>query len=281
MKSFDGEFWTWEQLDAIEDSPRELLTEVLGSSRPILFVEGSRGSLDHSIYRSVYPTWHVVARRNCADVIQSVKVLRKNASLTGLSDVAGIVDRDVRSDDEIADLAENRIHVPGVAEIENLLCTPEILEIVASRLEKDPSGIVSEAGNVVFGQLGADKERQILRRASREVLRRLSFSPPSRGGEPALKTAVRASLNKIDVAGIYQSHAAEFERVLETRDYAGALRIFKRKGLANQIGRKIGFAKANLVAFVLRLFKSDESSRLVEAAKLYLPSIDGSAEASP
>ena len=46
VKSFDGSSWTWDEVEPQEDLPDHLVFQVLGSRRPVLFVEGEANSLD-------------------------------------------------------------------------------------------------------------------------------------------------------------------------------------------------------------------------------------------
>ena len=72
LKSFDGASWEWELIDQDENLPDELLIEVLGSRKPVVFVEGENGSYDVSLYRELLPEFLVIPRGSCTQVIQSV-----------------------------------------------------------------------------------------------------------------------------------------------------------------------------------------------------------------
>lgn len=96
----------WEIEPVLEDTgfSEEVATLILGSRRPILFVEGTRSSLDLAIYRACYPDWTVLPRGGCEDVIHAVSTMRHNASLTRIT-CAGIVDADDHSEDEKKELS--------------------------------------------------------------------------------------------------------------------------------------------------------------------------------
>src|SRR5690606_2967265 len=49
LKSFDGTSWDWELIEDKDDLPDDLLIEVLGSRKPVVFVEGVNGSHDVSL----------------------------------------------------------------------------------------------------------------------------------------------------------------------------------------------------------------------------------------
>lgn len=74
--------WDIELVEATKYFTEELTTLILGSRKPILFVEGAESSLDQAVYRCCYPEWTVIPRGSCEDVIHSVVTMRQNSSLT-------------------------------------------------------------------------------------------------------------------------------------------------------------------------------------------------------
>jgi predicted ATP-dependent endonuclease of OLD family len=60
--------WTIEDVPTATGFDEELTTMILGSRRPILFVEGDHNSLDMAIYRCCYPEWTVIPRASCTEV---------------------------------------------------------------------------------------------------------------------------------------------------------------------------------------------------------------------
>jgi ABC-type cobalamin/Fe3+-siderophores transport system ATPase subunit len=81
LKSFDGEKWEWELITEDENLPDDLLLEVLGSRKPVVFVEGEIGSFDVSLYRELLSNFLVIPRGSCTQVIQSVKALKANSQI--------------------------------------------------------------------------------------------------------------------------------------------------------------------------------------------------------
>ena len=90
LKAFDGTNWEWEPISSDKTLPDELLFELLGSRKPVVFVEGEAGSYDTALYRAVLSDYLVIPRGGCDNVIQSVKALKANAQLHHL-DVNGLI----------------------------------------------------------------------------------------------------------------------------------------------------------------------------------------------
>jgi ABC-type glutathione transport system ATPase component len=81
LKSYDGERWDWGVIKQDGNIPEQLLLEVLGSRKPIVFVEGVAGSYDSALYVAILKYFLVIPIGSCSQVIQSVKALRANSQL--------------------------------------------------------------------------------------------------------------------------------------------------------------------------------------------------------
>lgn len=106
----------------------ETITMILGSRKPILFVEGNNNSLDIATYRYCYPDWTIIPKGACKDVIQSVSSLKKLSNEMPLLNLkcSGIVDLDSRDEREIEQLNNLGIYILPVSEIENLFSLTDV-----------------------------------------------------------------------------------------------------------------------------------------------------------
>jgi tRNA A37 threonylcarbamoyladenosine biosynthesis protein TsaE len=268
LKSFDGSSWSWEIVDEIEGLPEALLIEVLGSRKPVVFVEGENGSYDTSLYRAVLSDYLVVPSGSCSQVIQLVKALKESEQLHHL-DVFGIIDRDRRVDSEVSSLQENGIYALEVAEVENLFCVPEIIKVVSTRLARDPDADCQSAAEFVLNKINSELEYQISLRVASEIKFRLnSFNEKSKG-KNALREALSSLSESIDVDGLYNESEALFNQAVNEHDYLLALRIYNRKSLARQLSSHLGLAHGELAEFVVRLANSENRSEIKSALKGY------------
>lgn len=185
LKSFDGTSWDWELIEDKEDLPDDLLIEVLGSRKPVVFVEGVNGSHDVSLYREMLTGFLVIPRGGCDQVIQAVRALRSNTQLHHLQ-VYGLIDRDRRTSTEIAALQTDNIYTLDVAEVENLFCAQEVLALVSARLARDIAADFNQAVSQVFKQLQAELDTQVSLRVIAEVKFKLNCFDASARGVPAL-----------------------------------------------------------------------------------------------
>lgn len=268
LKSFDGVKWDWEQICQDEDLPDELLIEVLGSRKPVVFVEGENGSYDVSLYRELLPNFLVIPRGSCNQVIQSVKALKANTQIHHL-EVYGVIDRDRRVPAEITKLEQDSIYVLEVAEVENLFCTKEVLEIVSERLARDPAADFQTVSNTIFTRLQNELDGQVSLRVSSEIKFQLNMFDASQKGAVAIDAALQNLIANIDVNQIYLDTHALYNNVIQNNDYTQLLALFNRKSLSTQVSNSLGLANGTLPDTIVRLVKSDCKESITNALKPY------------
>ncbi|WP_461517254.1 DUF4435 domain-containing protein [Porticoccus sp.] len=268
LKSFDGQKWEWEQIEDDENLPDDLLIEVLGSRKPVVFVEGENGSFDVSLYRELLSDFLVIPRGSCTQVIQSVKALKANAQIHHL-DVYGLIDRDRRVQAEINRLEQDSIYVLKVAEVENLFCTREVLEIVSNRLARDPTIDFDTVSNTVFGRLHGELDHQVSLRVSSEVKFQLNMFDASQTGADNINNALQTLAAGIDVNQIYADTNTLYSDVLHTKDFDQLLALYNRKSLSSQVSNSLGLANGSLPETIVRLVRGDCKEEIKNALKPY------------
>jgi hypothetical protein len=268
LKSYDGSRWDWEVIAPDENIPEGLLLEVLGSRRPVLFVEGVLGGYDSALYTSILDKYLVIPVGSCSQVIQTVKALKANPQLHHLS-VFGLIDRDRRVAAEIQALEQHSIFVLDVAEVENLFCTREILEIVSKQLARDVNTDFQAVSATVFARLQGELETQASMRAASEIKFRLNTFDESARGAAGLTTALQNLAAGINVNAIYSQSLAELNAVLASKSYDKLLEVYNRKSLSSQVSTALGLAHNTLPEFVVRLAKSEHREEITNSLRKY------------
>ena len=215
-------------------------------------------------------------RGSCNQVIDLTKAFRKEQTFHHLKP-HGIIDRDRRTESEIEALKKDGIFVLDVAEIENLFCVPEILEIISEHQGFKPeNNKVVEAKNFIIQSFKDELDTQISLRASAEVKFQLMRLEDITRGEEALAKALEGITKNINVAQIYSESQKLFQEALRTNDYKAILTIYNRKSLASRLGGIFGLREKDdqLVQLVLRLAKTKGENRIYNALKDYIPKLD-------
>lgn len=268
LKSFDGQKWDWELINDDENLPDDLLIEVLGSRKPVVFVEGENGSLDVSLYRELLSNFLVIPRGSCSQVIQSVKALKANSQMHHL-EVFGLIDRDRRVQAEITKLEQDSIYVLGVAEVENLFCVKEVLKIVSDRLARDPVTDFQTVSNTIFSRLQSELDTQVSLRASSEIKFQLNMFDTNQKGANNINSALQSLIANIDVNQIYSDTHALYSNVVQNNDYEQLLALYNRKSLSSQVSNSLGLANGSLPETVVRLVRGDCKEMITNALKPY------------
>ena len=229
--------WTFQEVPQDTGFSEDFATLILGSRRPVLFVEGNASSsLDKLIYRSCYPDHFVVPMESSSAVIHAVSSMRANADFTRVS-CQGLVDGDHRSDDEIEYLRSRDVHVLAVAEIENLFLLPDVSRAIASSegyrgndLDACLDKLRDAAFKLVVSQ--ADRERAVLRRTRRRIYRHLKHLDLSdTDNVDELKQRCSDGIASLDVDGLASRARADIQTAVDEKDLSAFLAHYDNKGL--------------------------------------------------
>jgi ABC-type cobalamin/Fe3+-siderophores transport system ATPase subunit len=255
--------WTVEEVPDDTGFDEQLTTLILGSRRPILFVEGEGGSLDLAIYRACYPDMTVVARGGCQQVIRSVRSMRANASLTRVT-CAGLLDADSRTEADLASLAADNISVLPVSEVENLLLLPRVASAILdhdSHDEADKAVRLSKLKAELFAEAAKpDVQTAIVvgycRKRIDRALKIVSFEDVK--GEAELGLQLMARVATIDVAAFAEEVRDAIIKAIADDDLDALLRIYDRKKhIINTAARYLrGGHKDIFVGWVMRAIRT-------------------------
>ena len=228
--------WTIVDLPESSGFDEELTTLILGSRRPVLFVEGDHTSLDTAIYRCCYPKWTVVPRGSCAEVIHSVVTMRKNADLTRIT-CSGIVDADDYEDGDKAYLKENDVETLPVSEIENVILLPAVSRAIAKAEGYDGEQLeqcLSRLADAVFETVNSPNKIQkvVARYCKRRIDRILKKVDLSSAGTLAeIKTEYLDRTGAIDIESIARHATEQIETARVEHDLEKLLAHYDNKGL--------------------------------------------------
>jgi uncharacterized protein DUF4435 len=257
----------------------EITTLILGSRRPILFVEGTEGNLDTTMYRCCFPDLTVIPRGSCEEVIHSVVTMRRNSALTRVT-CSGIVDADDYQADDVTNLQQCGVAVLPVSEIENLLLLPAVSRAIAeSEGYKDAEleAKLSDVKDAVFQSLSstAAVEAVVVRYCRRRIDRLLKKVDLSDASDISGITGTYARRTaEIDIAHIAETVKDRIEKALRDRDLPLLLVNFDNKGL-------LAFAATHLKrqrlvdfeSWLTRILRNDKAPPVAAAIRGALPNI--------
>ena len=269
IKEYDGLCWKLEKLDSTE-LPEDLLLDVLGSRKNILFVEGEKNSFDTQLYNELYPDYHVIPCGSCTQVIARTKVFRSNPALHHCQ-VYGLIDRDYRSEYEIAAYRSDNIFTLGVAEVENLFLVEELIRWFAEHMGMESDEVFTRVRNYVVNERFTNQiPKQMCQSVVAQIKYKLNSAEISKKSEAEAKSSLDAAFAAINYDSIKEEEQARFDAA-KNGSYADVIRVFNEKNIAKSIGRFFGLTNDAYCSTIAALIKGNKKAEIVAALAPYLP----------
>ena len=270
IKNYDGTNWNFEE---IKDSnfPEQLLLDILGNRKPVLFVEGTSDSYDTKLYSEIYKNYYVIPCGSCSSVISQTKSMKMNEQLHNFK-CYGIIDRDYRDDYEIDAYKEDNIFTLEVAEVENLFLTEELLKVINNILEfNDNSRIERIKKYIIEDRFAKEINKQICEAIVSELKFKLNTASISKVNEEKAKETLDKAFKEISYDDIKIKQTEKFNKILDSHVYKDILKVFNCKSLSKSIGCFWGIDNKEYQNFVLRQIKGKSANDIINAIIPYLP----------
>jgi len=271
--------WEIEQVPEDTGFSEEVATLILGSRKPILFVEGTGSSLDLAIYRACYPHWTVLPRGTCENVIHAVATMRHNASLTRIT-CSGIVDADDYNDEDKEQLASLGVAVLPVSEIENLFLLPDIataileeekfqgeeLQAKLNTLNQDVLAEVNRPGSI------EDAVLRYCRRRIDRTLKKIDLKDAATSADLATIYAERTAA--LDVVTVAKEARQRIDDAVRKYDLPVLLANFDNKALLALAAKHLkNTSRSAFESWLTRAMRNPEAGKLKTALGKVLPAI--------
>lgn len=232
IKSFNHpNQWEIESIPDNEKLPETLLFELLGSRKNILFCEGLSGSIDESIYNTIFPNLTVKPVGTCQSVINYTKSFN---SLTNTTTKAfGIIDSDHTPQNRLEHLAKSNIFSLKVAEAENLLFDEDFLKLIAKNfMVEDIDRSVSNIKNDIINLLNSNKEQQASNYVSTKIDYYFKDTNLSNGMTLSdIEGNFDNFVSGINIQKDYRERVDFLSEIIEDKNYNEVLRCFNNKGI--------------------------------------------------
>lgn len=217
------------QIICDNEIPEQLLMELLGSCKQILFCEGtSTTSLDKKIFDVLFPNYIIYPLESCKDVINYTKAY--NAIPNTNAKAYGLVDSDFRSTKEINDLKANNIFSYHVAEVENVFLVESFLK--AFQNHHHFCGDVEEIKKGIVSMLERDKEAQCANYVSARIDYYYRMNHMAKGNtKDEVAKKVREFNSDIKIEEWYDKRMNELELYIQKKNYAKVIAVYNNKGL--------------------------------------------------
>ena len=248
--------WDASLTEAYATVDEELQKDILGARRRVLFVEGTASSLDKRLYSILFPSVSVIPKQDCRNVEHAVRSIRNSENLHWVK-AYGIIDRDARPDDEIAELQTEGIYSLDFYSVKSIYYERVVRECVAKRVKGDE--YLQWAEEARMSALGA--ARQSLdnlcgRVAERKIQQEYMSHMPNRKRLP-LEDSIDIH---IDARATLDDVHDEFNRMIEDGNLESIIARypFRESNIRSCIAHKLGFASPKAYEdAVITLLKED------------------------
>lgn len=232
IRSFNGSClsWDYEIMNPTDSLDQEIYMEILGSRKPILFIEGNESSsIDIRLYPHIFPEYMVKPLGGCTKVIESTKSMSDLKGVHFLQ-TKGIVDRDRRTDDEVIYLRHHNVYVPNVAEIENFFLLPQAIKLVAERRGVDGEWAVKQVTENVINLFSNEIPEQAMLHVRHRIKRELELSMDIRTNNiDEYESHIQTFNKSVHPNKLYNRFVSEFTSMVENRSYFDILKVYNQK----------------------------------------------------
>lgn len=240
IKNFQHpDLWEFEFLDDTFTLPKTMLTEVLGSQKPIAFCEGNdKSSIDYIVYRSLLADkYTVIPVGGHLNVIQYCDVL-SNSNLIR-RECIGVVDGDNFPIEKIVELSNKNIIVLPFNEIEMLLLSDLVMKYTMQAVRPiDAERKISDF-KVKFWEKAEEKKEKMILTSTRNVVNEYIQKEKVQKYDTLenIKDSL-ANISKYDVDIVHNDFSKKIDKIIEEKDYDKLLQACNLKkevscGIAN------------------------------------------------
>lgn len=270
--------WEIESIPCDSGFDENTTTLILGSRKPILFVEGNDTSLDIATFRCCYPEWTVIPRGSCEQVIHSVVTMRQNTSLTRVT-CAGIVDADDYSESDIEYLKNLEVKALSLSEIENIFIHPNVARAIlehegfsGEELETKLQGFV----NAVISSVNETQlEQAIIRFCRRRIDRALKkIDLSSSDSVSDLRSSLDREVSELNIENFESYARGKIQAAIAESDLIKLLTIYDNKGLMAIASSHLKNTRlGEFEHWLIRILNNQQAPKVIHEIKSVLPEI--------
>lgn len=260
LKSFtDQSLVDWE-LEPITNSniPEDLLMQILGSRKKILFCEGCGNSLDVKIFEMLFPNYTITPVETCKNVMNFTRAFNKIENK--YAEAFGIIDRDFRNESQLKALKKDNIYSYEVAEIENLFLIDEF--ILGFSIYKKERCNIENIKNEILKLLQENKIKQV----SAYVIQKINYNFKESNldnaqNENDVRKHFDDFISQIKIKEWYDERLKELDSIINNKDYKKAIKVYNNKGLKTVVEKNLNLSSYQDRA--LMYLKDSEEARII------------------
>ncbi|SCY77016.1 AAA family ATPase [Butyrivibrio sp. INlla14] len=214
--------------ESIENIPNQMIVDLVGSRKPVLFCEGSKVDFDYKIYEALFgEKYTIIPTGNCTTVKDCVTACGLHARKLSIPAAIGIIDSDLKTSTEMDTLKNKGIYTLKCNEIEMLMLDEVVFKAVLERRFKSAS-VFDEFKGEFFEKTRSEKERIVKRLVKAEIdgiITRTTIDDKANKTKEDFQNNLSAIYNSIDVDFLWSNYEGKIDAIVDGGDYTDALRI--------------------------------------------------------
>ncbi len=229
----------WEYVEIPIDNilPQELMVELIGSKKNILFCEGQKDSYDYKLYSILFKKFTIIPTGGHQKAIDYCKAFNENNSFFNLDAIA-IIDKDFYETEEVTAWQKSKIYTLDVMEVENILCDDELLKYIQSKVYATDEDYNS-GKEQIFVKIQETKNKQAMEYTRYKSDKILNSLVGKATNPEKLKEQLTIAIEQLSPQQFYNEHIQLLDSICTSNNYDGALRHYNNKGMLSFIGDKI------------------------------------------
>ncbi|MCL9980738.1 MAG: AAA family ATPase [Bacteroidia bacterium] len=242
--------------------PNAIKSDILGSKRKILFVEGRTTSLDSQIYQLIYPDCSVIPQGNCVQVEKAVEGIKGTEGIHWI-DAFGLIDSDDRTPDQIQSLLKRGIASTPFYSVEALYYHLNIIQKVAKKISdltgQDERTLYQNATSNIISDITMHKERLCARLCEKKLRIKVMASLPTHKDITS-----KSVLNlQFDLNTELQAEVEYFENLIASKNIAELLARYpiRETQVLNNIVKGIGLTIEQYESSVRKLIIDESETK--------------------
>lgn len=241
--------WEYVEIPIDDILPQELMVELVGSKKNILFCEGQKDSYDYKLYSILFKNFTIIPTGGHQKAIDYCKAFNENNTLFNLGAIA-IIDKDFYENEEITAWNESNIYTLDVMEVENILCDDEILKHIQSQVHATDEDYYS-AKEQIFLHIQNTKDNQGMEYTKFKTDKILNSLVGKSLSPDKLKEELNSAIEQLSPQQFYDEHTILLDELCASKNYNGALRHYNNKGMLSFVGDRIlkGY-KERVIGFI-------------------------------
>lgn len=246
-------------MDNSDEIPNDLKIDILGSRKRILFTEGNEvSSIDSPLYSAIFPAITIKPKGSCKKVFESVLGIKENEILSWVEPF-GLVDRDGRSDEEIAKIETGNVYCLSVYYAESIYYDEYFQTEVAKKNHENWKEMTESAKAIALIEIKNASTEIAKYLVEKKMRLHIENSLPMRKhiGETALEII-------FDTVGELQSEIKQLNTLCDKGDLQTILKYYPIRGSAalSRICKELGFANRQAYeSAVIKLIKENDEAR--------------------